>query len=77
MPSPRVVLASAINLMQVRITRSRLAGDPPDLLVAPRLAHFGVLDYHLAKEAIDEGKRAVERVAPALSEVGPLPSGTR
>jgi NTE family protein len=77
MPSPREVLASAINVMQVRITRSRLAGEPPDLLVAPRLGHFGLLDYHRAKEAIDEGKRAIERVAHALSEAGPRLSGTQ
>jgi NTE family protein len=77
MPSPRVVFASALNVMQARITRSRLAGEPPDLLVAPKLAHFGLLDYHLANEGIEEGKRAVERVAPALSDAGFLLSGTR
>ncbi len=77
MPAPPLVLASAINIMQVRITRSRLAGDPPDLLVAPRLAHFGLLDYHRAEEGIEEGKRAVERVAAALSDAGPLLSRSR
>lgn len=77
MPSPREVLASALNVMQVRITRSRLEGEPPDLLVAPRLAHFGLFDYHRAGEAIEEGRRAVERVAAALSDAGPLLSRTR
>ncbi|TAM48132.1 MAG: patatin [Acidobacteria bacterium] len=76
MPPP-LVLASAINIMQVRITRSRLAGEPPDLLVTPRLAHFGLLDYHRAEEGIEEGRRAVERVASALSDAGPLLSGAR
>ena len=76
LPSPREVLASSINVMQVRITRSRLAGDPPDLLVTPRLAHFGLLDYHRAEEGIEEGKGAVERVASALSEATALLSGT-
>jgi NTE family protein len=69
MPSMSEVLASSINIMQVRIARSRMAGEPPDLIVAPRLAHLGLLDFHRAKEAIEEGKRAVERVAhnlPAL-----------
>ena len=69
MPSIPEVLASSINIMQVRIARSRMAGEPPDLIVAPRLAHLGLLDFHRAKEAIEEGKRAVERVAhnlPAL-----------
>ena len=76
LPSPREVLASSINVMQVRITRSRLAGEPPDLLVTPRLAHFGLFDYHRAEEGIEEGKRAVERVASALSEATALLSGT-
>jgi NTE family protein len=60
------VLTSSINIMQVRISRSRMAGEPPDLVVAPRLAHSGLLDFHRAKEAIEEGNRAVERVAPNL-----------
>jgi NTE family protein len=75
MPSPREVFASSLNVMQVRITRSRLAGDPPDLLVAPRLAHFALLDYHRAKEAIEEGKRAVARVADVLASGNPMVFG--
>ena len=55
--------------MQVRIARSRMAGEPPDLLVAPRLAHLHLLDFHRAEEAIEEGRRAVERVAHALPPV--------
>lgn len=65
-PSMLDVMASSINIMQVRITRSRMAGDPPDLLVAPRLAYLGLLDFHRAEEAIEEGRRAVERVAHNL-----------
>lgn len=61
------VLASSINIMQVRINRSRMAGEPPDVIIAPRLAHLGLLDFHRAKEAIEEGKQAVERVAHNLS----------
>jgi NTE family protein len=74
MPSMLDVLTTSINIMQVRISRSRMAGEPPDLVVAPRLAHFGLLDFHRAKEAIEEGKHAVERVAhnlPALRNQAP------
>jgi NTE family protein len=71
MPSILDVVASSINIMQVRITRSRMAGDPPDLLIAPRVAQLDLLDFHRAKEAIEEGRRAVELVAhslPALND---------
>ena len=67
MPSIAEVLASSTNIMQVRIARSRMAGEPPDLIVAPRLAHLHLLDFHRAKEAIEEGRRAVERVAHTLA----------
>ena len=63
MPTLPVVVASSINIMQVQIARSRMAGEPPDVTVAPRLAHLRLLDFHRAKEAIEEGRLAVERVA--------------
>lgn len=59
-PSIFEVVSHSINIMQVRITRSRMAGDPPDLLVVPRLPEMGLMDFHLAGEAIEEGRRAVE-----------------
>jgi len=66
LPSMLDVIASSINIMQVRISRSRMAGDPPDAIVAPRLGHLGLLDFHRAKEAIEVGERAVENVLPSL-----------
>jgi NTE family protein len=67
LPSLSDVIASSINIMQVRISRSRLAGDPPDVTVEPRLAHFRLLDFHRGKEAMEEGRRAVERVGHGLA----------
>jgi len=66
MPSMLEVLSSSLYIMQVRIARSRLAGDPPDLVVTLRLGHLGLLDFHRAEEAIAEGRHAVERIAHAL-----------
>ena len=66
LPSMLEVLASSLTIMQVRITRSRMAGDPPEIVVAPRLAHLGLLDFHRAAEAIDEGERAVGEILPQL-----------
>jgi NTE family protein len=60
------VLLNAINIMENQITRSRLAGEPPDILVTPKLDHIGPLEFHRAKEAIDEGRVSTELVLPAL-----------
>ena len=70
LPSMLDVLASGINIMQVRITRSRMAGDPPEVIVAPQLAHLSLLDFHRAKEAIDRGRQAVEAVMHSISALG-------
>ncbi len=61
------VLASSINIMQDRITRSRMAGDPPDVLIAPRLAHIGLLEFDRADEAINVGYQTVKQMRPALA----------
>ncbi len=70
LPSMLDVMASSVNIMQIRITRSRMAGDPPDAVIAPRLSHLGLLDFHQARAAIEEGHRAAERCLPALRELG-------
>lgn len=69
LPSLAAVLSTSINIMQVRIARSRLAGEPADALIAPRLAHLGLMDYHRAPEAIAEGSAAVKRMLPAIEFV--------
>ncbi|MHB1286592.1 MAG: patatin-like phospholipase family protein [Leptospirales bacterium] len=63
------VISGAINIMQDRITRSRMAGDPPDLSITPRLSQIGHLEFHRSEEAILEGKRSVERMLPALEDI--------
>ncbi|MCK0511054.1 patatin-like phospholipase RssA [Aromatoleum buckelii] len=66
LPSLLTVLTSSINIMQVRIARSRLAGEPADVQISPRLGHLGPMDFHRAAEAIAEGEAAVERMLPTL-----------
>ena len=67
MPSIADVLATCMDIVQVRIARSRMAGEPPEVVVAPRLARLRLLDFHRAREAIEEGHRAVERIAQNLA----------
>jgi NTE family protein len=54
-------IAASVNITQDRITRSRMAGDPPDIVFAPKLSHIGLLELHRAKEAISEGEKCVQR----------------
>jgi len=61
-PAMLDVLASSLNIMQVFITRSRLAGEPADVLVTPRLAALGLMEFHRAASTIDAGRRAAEAV---------------
>ena len=60
------VLANTINIMQDQITRSRLAGEPPHVLLAPRLRDIGLLEFNRAPEAIAEGRACVEQALPLL-----------
>jgi NTE family protein len=53
------VIASSVNVMQDRITRSRMAGDPPEVTLVPLLQDFALMDFHRAAEAIEEGRRLV------------------
>jgi NTE family protein len=59
-PNMLEVVTSSLNIMQVRVTRSRLAGEPADAVITPRLGRLGMLDYHRAAEAIAEGRAATE-----------------
>ncbi len=66
MPHLFEVMAGSLNIMQDRITRSRMAGDPPDVLLLPRLRQLALLEFDRAAEAIEEGKQSVKRMLPAL-----------
>jgi NTE family protein len=65
-PSMLSSVAQSIDIMQVRITRSRLAGEPADILIQPRLGGMGIFDFHRAAPAIEEGRAAVEHMLPAI-----------
>jgi len=59
-------IAHSINIFQNRITRSRLAGDPADVLLSPKVSHIGMLEFHRAAEAIEAGELCVRN---ALEEI--------
>ncbi|MHC2461590.1 patatin-like phospholipase family protein [Bradyrhizobium embrapense] len=67
-PGISSVMVDAFNIMQDRITRARLAGDPPDMLVSPRVGQIGWFDFHRADDLIAHGIRAAERAIGAIEE---------
>jgi NTE family protein len=58
-PSLMGVLALTMNLVQDRVTRSRLAADPPDVNIVPKIGNVGLLDFHLAADCIEAGAAAI------------------
>jgi NTE family protein len=67
-PGISSVMVDAFNIMQDRITRARLAGDPPDMLISPRVGQIGWFDFHRAAELIEFGARAAERAIDSIEE---------
>ena len=67
-------IAASVNITQDRITRSRMAGDPPEVLLQPRLAKIGLLEFYRAAEAITAGERAVQKALPDLRRLLALPN---
>jgi NTE family protein len=68
-PGFSTVMMEAFNIMQDRITRARLAGDPPDMIINPRMGGIGLMDFHRANEAIELGAEATERALDSIGEV--------
>jgi NTE family protein len=62
------VMTTSLSIMQDRLTRSRLAGDPPDVHITPRVGHIGLLEFERAEEAIREGEESVEKKRPEILE---------
>jgi NTE family protein len=79
-PGLSSVMVDAFNIMQDRITRARLAGDPPDMLITPRVGHFGWFDFPRSEDLIALGTRAAERalesIQEAIHELAPTPEST-
>ena len=67
-PSFSTVMIESFNIMQDRLTRMRLAGDPPDVHITPRIGHVGWLDFHRAAESIAVGQAATERAIDSIAE---------
>lgn len=63
------VMATSVKIMQDAITRQRLLADPPNILVLPKLADIGLMEFNRADESIEEGKRSMDLMIPMLRDL--------
>jgi NTE family protein len=68
-PSLFNVFMTSLDIVEMRVARGRVAGEPADVLITPLLPDFATMDYHRAREAIAEGRAAVDRMGPLLEQV--------
>lgn len=66
-PGISTVMVDAFNIVQDRIARSRLAGDPPDAMLSPRMQDVGLFDFHRADDLIEAGMISVQRQIEDIS----------
>tara|TARA_R110002167_G_scaffold73942_28_gene207352 strand:- start:9793 stop:10815 length:1023 start_codon:yes stop_codon:yes gene_type:complete len=68
LPTPSILnaMSGSLDILQGRVTRSRLAGDPPDILIEPQLRDFGMMEFYRANELIEEGRNSVTRIADQI-----------
>lgn len=65
-PSLFGVMVSALGILQDRLTRSRLAGEPPDIHIKPVIGHVGLLEFERADELIAAGEEAALKLIPEI-----------
>ncbi|MCV6602356.1 MAG: phospholipase, partial [Cohaesibacter sp.] len=68
-PGISSVMFDAYTIIQDRISRSRLAGDPPDIMISPRVHQIGMFEFHRAQEAIEAGYLATQKVIEDFKEI--------
>jgi len=73
-PSFFDVVGASINIMQDRITRSRMAGDPAEITLVPMLENYALMDFHRAGEAIEAGRRLVRSQSATIRAWAGLPA---
>lgn len=74
-PGITTVMMGALNIIQDRLARMRLAGDPPDVMIAPRVGHIALSEFHRAGEMIEAGAAAARQALPVIREAIEFLSG--
>ncbi|MEN5015324.1 patatin-like phospholipase RssA [Erwinia sp. Eh17-17] len=68
-PGAMEIMSTSIQVLENRLKRNRMAGDPPDVLLQPFCPQISTLDFHRAEEAIEAGRLSVEK---QMDELLPL-----
>lgn len=68
-PTAMEIMTTSIQVLENRLKRNRMAGDPPDILLQPICPQISTLDFHRADAAIAAGQLAVEK---RMDELLPL-----
>jgi len=75
-PNVATAMIDAFNIIEDRILRSRLAGDPPDATITARLEDIGMFDFHKADQLIAIGRSATKRALPNIFAHIPIPGAS-
>ena len=67
-PGLMTTMVSAFDILQDRIMRSRLAGDPPDALVHLKVGKIGMFEFQRADELIALGREAVRKASAEIMQ---------
>ena len=67
-PSFFANMVASLNIVQNRLSRSRLAGDPPDIQISPKCGHIGLMEFHRAEEMIKIGETAFEKELETIKD---------
>ncbi|MGL5967462.1 MAG: patatin-like phospholipase RssA [Kluyvera sp.] len=65
-PTAMEIMTTSIQVLENRLKRNRMAGDPPDILFQPFCPQISTLDFHRASSAIAAGQQAVEKKTDEL-----------
>jgi len=58
LPNVFDILGDSFRIMETQLAATQLDNDPPDILIEPRLAGVGFMEFHRAAEIIESGYAA-------------------
>jgi len=59
----------SIDIMQFYISKNIIESNPPDLLISPKVADIGLLEFHKIKKAIQAGDKAFYKAKEELYQL--------